>query len=956
MATSSRTRRAAPSPAAASAAPPAAATPARQAAARKRAAAAPPPAEVAAAAPAPAPAAQPAAKAPAAKPATAKQVTAKQAPAKKAAVKQASEKQAATKQAAKKAPARKTAQPATPPVAAAAAPVPVAPVPVPEAAPTPAAVPEVAETTPAAKQTAKPAAKPAAAKPAAKKPAAKKAVAKKAAAGKTARQAGAAGRAAAVPAADTATAAPAPDVAPVTETPADLPAAPPVATETSRAAAVGAAPVVDTVPQGTADAGTEDAADGDGPPTGDADAAADVAGEADTPADSPANTSADAAADTSTDTLDDAGLPESGTGRRGRNRHRNRRRRGGAAADPQALATAEAVLAVLDAPTAAAAPDAQDRTDDLTDTDDALADVAAEVTTRRRPAAAAAAAAPAPQADAPAEPPVPPTGPAHSQIVVLPGDAVRIAWQPGHACPGALRQAAQRRCDDAGLLSPEDDGALPLLLRLAQEAGHPLQVDEAVWAALAAHRDARRRLSALETAYPDGPASAALQHLLAVPLPLFQAEGALFAVVAGRALIADERGLGKTVQAIAAAQLWRRHFGVQRVLVLCAPGQRGAWQRAWRRLAGERDAQLIDGGHHQRPAQWQAAAGVRIAAPEALQTDAAHLAHWAPDLVIVDEPQQLGLHADDWAALATAPQALVLSGAPLADLPALTDTVVAWLDSARLGPLAALRELQAASRGERQLGEDDVERLTAALSRLMLQRQREDVADQLPPVVHSERLLPLAPGQRAAHDRHAGMARRLLAAWQASGWCSDTDQWRLAQALQAMQQACHRAEPDDPASPLAEATVQALAAALDDLAQRAGSGAPRAAVLCASAADRDQLAGRLADHASAAGVALLAPGEPLPGGVDVVLQAGVPWRPRRQAGGPRGEAPAGQQWLYLVAQDGIDGGLFDTLAARLDLPRGPADGGARGWLQGEALQQWLRALQLALAAVPDTAT
>jgi hypothetical protein len=412
------------------------------------------------------------------------------------------------------------------------------------------------------------------------------------------------------------------------------------------------------------------------------------------------------------------------------------------------------------------------------------------------------------------------------------------------------------------------------------------------------------------------------------------------------------------VQAIAAAQLWRCHFGVQRVLVLCAPGQRAGWQRAWRRLAGDADdVALIDGSHHQRAAQWSTAAGVRIAAPEALQTDAAHLAHWAPDLVIIDEPQQLGLHAADWAALAAAPQALVLSGAPLADLPELMDNLVAWLDVARLGPLAALRELQAASRGERQLGEDDVERLSNALSRLMLQRQRDDVADQLPPVVHSERLLPLAPGQRAAHDGPAAVARRLLAGWQASGWCSDSDQWRLAQALRAMQNACHRADPTDPASPLAEATVQALAATLDDLA---GTGAPRAAVLCASAADRDQLAQRLADHTGAAGVPLLVPGEHLPGGIDVVLQAGVPWRARRQPGGPRGEAPAGQQWLYLVAQDGIDTGLFDTLAARLDLPRSPADGnggGARGWLQGEALQQWLTALQLALAlaATPTAA-
>ncbi len=279
---------------------------------------------------------------------------------------------------------------------------------------------------------------------------------------------------------------------------------------------------------------------------------------------------------------------------------------------------------------------------------------------------------------------------------------------------------------------------------------------------------------------------------------------------------------------------------------------------------------------------------------------------------------------------------------------------MAWLDTARLGPLAALRELQAASQRGRALDEADIERLTAALSRLMLQRLRDDVADQLPPVVHSERLLALAPGQRQVHDQHAAVLQRLLAGWQASGWCSDSDQWRLAQALRAMQQACHRADPADAGSALAEATLQALAGQLADWA---GTGSPRVAVLCPAAADLAQLAQRLglpgAGQAGAdAPVLLLAPGDPLPAGVDVVLQVGVPWRPRRHPGGPRGEAPAGQQWVYLVAQDSIECGLFDTLAARLDAPRSPADGAARGYLQGDALAQWLQQLQAAWAATP----
>jgi len=597
------------------------------------------------------------------------------------------------------------------------------------------------------------------------------------------------------------------------------------------------------------------------------------------------------------------------------------------AGDP-AADTAQAVLAVL-----AAAPVPAD------------APVAASV-------------APAPRAERPPRPdrappapraePVTPTGPAHSSISLVDGDQRQLAWHPGHACPPALRQAASQRLDAQGHLPPEDDGALPTLLRIAADTGHLLQVDEAVWAHLAAHRDARTRAAVLATAYPDGPASAALQTLLRAPLPLFQAEGALFAVIAGRALIADDRGLGKGVQAIAAATLWQRHFGVRRVLVLCAPAQRTVWQRAWQRFAGQA-AQVMEGGLHHRQSLWSGEAAVRILSPEALASDAAHLAHWAPDLVIVDEPQQLGLDDAAWPLLA-APQALVLCGAPLAEQPALMQALVAWLDAQRLGPLAALHELQAAADGGLALADDDVERLSAQLSRLMLQRQRDDVADQLPALVHSERLLTLAPGQRQAHDQALALARRLLDGWLHSAYLSDSDQWRLALALRDMQRACHRADPADPASALADASVQALLAQRDEWAS---TGPLRAAVLCASEADRAQLARRLADPGGAdAGVdlQLLLPGEALPAGLDAVLQFGTPWKPRRNPAGPRGEAVPGQQWVYLVAQDSLDAGLFDTLAQRLEVPRGLGDGGGRDYLDGERLADWLQALQAAVLA------
>lgn len=559
----------------------------------------------------------------------------------------------------------------------------------------------------------------------------------------------------------------------------------------------------------------------------------------------------------------------------------------------------------------------------------------------------------------PTRPPRPaPSGPAHSTLQCLDGDQRRIVWHTGHTASDGLYFAAQDRLGADGLLADDDDDddSLTRLLRQAADEGHRVEIDPAVWAQLAARRDARTRAGVLMAAYPDGPASAGLARLLTVPLPLYQAEGALWAVVAGRGLLADERGLGKSVQAIAAAQLWRRHFGVRRIAVISGAGERLAWQRAWRRFAGV-DAQVMEGGLHQRQALWSQPSEVRILAPEALSSDAAHLAHWAPELVIVDEPQRLGLDGEAWAALDEAPQALVLCGAALDDQPALLESLVAWLDRDRLGAYAALREVQAAREGRATLDDAGVERVSDALSRCVLQRQRAEVADQLPRLVYSERVVPLAPAQREVHDRLVATLRRSLGGWQASGYLSDTDQWRLATTLRAALAACHRADPSVADGPLAEAVVQAAADQLRAWASDAGADAsPQVLLLCDTEADLAQLNAALAARGLLRdGLQLALAGQPVTLAADAVLQVGVPWRTRRAALLPAGaaaDAAAGQQWLLLVAQDSLEAALFDTLAGRTDVPRGAADPGGHGFLQGERLLAWLQAIQAALQAMP----
>src|SRR5882672_6287937 len=195
--------------------------------------------------------------------------------------------------------------------------------------------------------------------------------------------------------------------------------------------------------------------------------------------------------------------------------------------------------------------------------------------------------------------------PAFSELYLRNDGKRSVHFRAGTDCPRAVSEAA------AGLFDPERNGMLPderlgeldHFLAVMSKGGHELRAYDDALDFVAGRRDAERRAAKLEELFPLGAADSRLLGLLKAPLYRYQAEGALFAVRAGRALIGDDMGLGKTIQAIAAMEILARHFGVSKVLVICPTSLKYQWQSELAGFSGgrgENGARVIKGGRAQR--------------------------------------------------------------------------------------------------------------------------------------------------------------------------------------------------------------------------------------------------------------------------------------------------------------------------------------------------------------------
>lgn len=390
--------------------------------------------------------------------------------------------------------------------------------------------------------------------------------------------------------------------------------------------------------------------------------------------------------------------------------------------------------------------------------------------------------------------------PAFSELYLRNDGRRSVYFRAGTDCPPAVSRAAGSLFDAAlgGLLRDERFGELERFITTASQSGHDLRVYDDTLNYLAGRRDAERRALMLDKLFPRGAADPRLAKLLTVPLYPYQAEGALFAVRAGRSLIGDDMGLGKTIQAIAAAEILARHFGVARVLVVCPASLKYQWQSEIARFAGRRGEQgprVIAGGRAQRRQDFAADDFCKITNYEKLQPDLDLIAAWSPDLVIVDEAQRV----KNWNTVAAralkrldSPYAIVLTGTPLENKLEELISIVQFVDQHRLGPTwKLLHEHQVRDEAGRVTGYTGLEKIGRTLAPVMIRRRKSEVLRQLPSRTDQNLLVLMTDAQMEYHQENADIVAKIVQRWRRTKFLSDSDQRRLMSALQNMRMSCN---------------------------------------------------------------------------------------------------------------------------------------------------------------------
>jgi SNF2 family DNA or RNA helicase len=211
-------------------------------------------------------------------------------------------------------------------------------------------------------------------------------------------------------------------------------------------------------------------------------------------------------------------------------------------------------------------------------------------------------------------------------------------------------------------------------------------------------------------------------------------------------LLADDTGLGKTIEAIAALRILSLQRRLQAALLVVPAGVLRQWRKELNAWAPELRVSTIYGLAADRAWQWQSPAHVHLVSYDTLREDSANNSDSAPrrrtwDVVALDEAQRIKNRDSDISRLCKRlrrRRSWALTATPLEN---------------NLDELASILEFVTPSTPDPPTrlfaGPELIERQRA----VQLRRRKADVLPQLPPKLTSTVTLQLGAQQRAAYER-----------------------------------------------------------------------------------------------------------------------------------------------------------------------------------------------------------
>jgi superfamily II DNA or RNA helicase len=383
--------------------------------------------------------------------------------------------------------------------------------------------------------------------------------------------------------------------------------------------------------------------------------------------------------------------------------------------------------------------------------------------------------------------------PPYSEVYLQYGARREVRFRPGACCPKAVARLAAGYFGADGTLLPTAYARFETFVAESAKHDHELRCLDDVLTFVAEVRDADQRRARVAEAFPRGIDSAAFKDLLQVSLYDYQREAALFAARAGRCLIGDEMGLGKTIEAVAAAEIMARLFGVERVLIVCPTSLKHQWEREIKRC-GKRSVQVVGGLRARRERCFASDHFYKITNYDVVHRDLDLIDAWGPDLVILDEAQRI----KNWSTRTArsvkriaSPYAMVLTGTPLENRLEELLSIVQFVDRYRLGPtFRLLHEHQVRDDVGKVVGYRNLDRIGKTLEPILVRRQKDEVLDQLPERIDTNIFVAMTPLQRKHHTENLEIVARIVQKWRRYRFLSEADQRRLMIALQRMRMAC----------------------------------------------------------------------------------------------------------------------------------------------------------------------